>query len=313
MPRAVRIAAGLLEPGRDIQVSRGRRNRLFLSYSRQQINEHANSPIQRSAPPNPVMGSHSISIDYDTILLTMPEQPAKLLPLPENWSRALAVAAHPDDLEYGAASAIARWTSQGKEVGYLMVTKGEAGIDSMHPDETGRLRMQEEINSARVVRVDSVEFLNYADGVIEYGLLLRRDIARAIRKFKPDVLISGNHELTWSSGKLNMADHRAVGVAVLDAARDADNRWIFPELLAEGYEPWHGVKTIFIASAPKVTHYVDVTDFIDKGIESLKEHRIYIGNLSQSFDPDGFLRWGAAAIGELAGCDYAVGFDIMEL
>ena len=102
--------------------------------------------------------------------MTMPEQPAKLLPLPENWSRALAVAAHPDDLEYGAASAIARWTSQGKEVGYLMVTKGEAGIDSMHPDETGRLRMQEEINSARVVGVDSVEFLDCADGVVEYGL-----------------------------------------------------------------------------------------------------------------------------------------------
>ena len=199
----------------------------------------------------------------------MPEQPDKLLPLPENWSRALAVAAHPDDLEYGAASAIARWTSQGKEVGYLMVTKGEAGIDGMHPDETGRLRMQEEINSARVVGVDSVEFLDYADGVVEYGLPLRRDIARAIRKFKPDVLISGNYELTWSSGKLNMADHRAVGVAVLDAARDADNRWIFPELLAEGYEPWHGVKTVFIASAPKVTHYVDVTGFVDKGIESL--------------------------------------------
>ena len=243
----------------------------------------------------------------------MPEQPAKLLPLPENWSRALAVAAHPDDLEYGAASAIARWTSQGKEVGYLMVTKGEAGIDSMHPDETGSLRMQEEINSARVVGVDSVEFLDYADGVVENGLPLRRDIARAIRKFRPDVLISGNYELTWSSGKLNMADHRAVGVAVLDAARDADNRWIFPELLAEGYEPWHGVKTVFIASAPNITHYVDVTGFIDKGIESLKEHRVYIDNLSQSFDPEDFLSWGAAAFGERAGCDYAVGFGIMEL
>ena len=67
---------------------------------------------------------------------------------------------------------------------------------------------------------------------------------------------------------------------MLDAARDADNRWIFPELLAEGYEPWHGVKTVFIASAPKVTHYVDVTGFVDKGIESLKEHRVYIENLS---------------------------------
>ena len=243
----------------------------------------------------------------------MPEQPAKLLHLPENWNRALAIAAHPDDLEYGAASAIARWTSQGKQVGYLMVTKGEAGIDSMHPDETARLRMQEEINSARVVGVDYVEFLGFTDGVVEYGLPLRRAITREIRKFKPDVIISGNYELQWSTGNFNMSDHRSVGLAVLDAARDADNRWIFPELLEEDHEPWHGLKHIFIASPPKTTHYADVTDFIDKGIDSLKEHRVYIDNLSQDFNPEDFLSFGAAATGELAGCDYAVGFGIMEL
>ncbi len=243
----------------------------------------------------------------------MPEQPAKLLPLPEDWSRALAIAAHPDDLEYGAASAIARWTSQGKEVGYLMVTKGEAGIDSMHPNETARLRMKEEINSARVVGVDSVEFLDYKDGVIEYGLPLRRDISRAIRKFKPDVLISGNFEMFFPGGNFNFADHRAVGVAVLDAARDADNRWIFPELMDEGIEPWHDLKYIFTTSPPVTTHYVDVTDSIDKGIASLQEHKVYIENLSQDFDPEMFLSFGAAATGESAGCDYAVGFSLMEL
>lgn len=243
----------------------------------------------------------------------MTEQPDKLLPLPEDWSRALAIAAHPDDLEYGAASAIARWTSQGKEVGYVMVTKGEAGIDSMHPEETARLRMQEEINSARVVGVNHVEFLDFTDGVIEYGLPLRRAITREIRKFRPDVIISGNHELFFPGGSFNFADHRSVGVAALDAARDADNRWIFPELLEEGHEPWHGLKYIFITSQPVTTHYVDVTDYIDKGVESLKEHRVYIDNLSQDFDPEMFLSFGAAAIGETAGCDYAVGFGLMEM
>ena len=179
-----------------------------------------------------------------------------------------------------------------------MVTKGEAGIDSMHPEETARLRMQEEINSARVVGVDYVEFLGFTDGVVEYGLPLRRAITREIRKFKPDVIISGNYELQWSTGNFNMSDHRSVGLAVLDAARDADNRWIFPELLEEGHEPWHGLKHIFIASPPKTTHYVDVTDFIDKGIDSLKEHRVYIDNLSQDFNPEDFLSFGAAATGD---------------
>ena len=130
--------------------------------------------------------------------------PPSLSPSPKTGPEPLPSLPHPDDLEYGAASAIARWTSQGKEVGYLMVTKGEAGIDSMHPDETARLRMKEEINSARVVGVNSVEFLDYKDGVIEYGLPLRKDISRAIRKFKPDVLISGNFEMFFPWRQLQL-------------------------------------------------------------------------------------------------------------
>ena len=238
---------------------------------------------------------------------------SKLLKLPEKWHRALAVAAHPDDLEYGTASAIARWTSQGKEVFYLIVTKGEAGIDSIKPEETARLRVQEELSSARAVGVDTVEFLDYKDGVVEYGLPLRRDIARVIRRHRPDVIINGNYEMTWGGGSFNMADHRSVGIAALDAARDAGNRWIFPELLEEGYEPWDGVKMIFISHPPKSTHAVDVTDSIERGVASLREHKVYIDNLSQSFDPEEYLRWGAAETGERAGCEYAVAFGLLEL
>jgi len=93
----------------------------------------------------------------------------KLTPLDENWGRALAVVAYPNDLEYVAASAVARWTFQGIRVGYLLATRGEAGIDSMPAEKTGVLREQEEINSARQVGVQIIEFPDYADGVIEYG------------------------------------------------------------------------------------------------------------------------------------------------
>jgi len=195
----------------------------------------------------------------------------KLETLSEGWEKALAVAAHPDDLEYGVASAIARWTSQGKQVVYLFVTRGEAGIDSMTPEKAGPLREEEEKRSASIVGVDSVEFLDYRDGVVEYGLPLRRDIARAIRLHRPDVLITGNYHLTWGGINLNMADHRWVGLAVLDAARDAGNRWIFPELLDEGLEPWDKVRMICVAGSLHPTHAVDVTPYIDKGIASLKE------------------------------------------
>ena len=236
-----------------------------------------------------------------------------LNPLDENWEKALAVVAHPDDLEYGAASAVARWTAQGKQVSYLMVSRGEAGIDSMPPEETGPLREEEERVSARLVGVETVEFLDYQDGVIEYGLSLRRDIARAIRRHRPDVLVTLNFQLTFGGPELNMADHRWVGLAVLDAARDAANRWIFPELLQDGLQPWGGVKTVCIFGSPKADHAVDVTDYLDKGIASLKAHKAYIENLSGDFDPETFLRNNASTTGNRFGCSYAVGFEVMKI
>ncbi|MCX8250338.1 MAG: PIG-L family deacetylase [Dehalococcoidia bacterium] len=239
--------------------------------------------------------------------------PQKLLTLDEDWDRAVAVAAHPDDLEYGAASAIARWTDQGKEITYLLLTRGEAGIDGMHPRDAGPLREAEEVAGAAQVGVTVVDFLDYTDGVIEYGMDLRRDITRAFRKYKPDIVISGNHRLLFPSGKLNMADHRWAGLGVLDAARDAGNRWIFPELLAEGYEPWDGIRSVLTGGSGSPTHGVDVTDSLPRGIASLKEHKRYIEGLSFDFDPEEFLTWGAAAAGERLGVDYGVMFEVIGI
>ncbi|MBT3943850.1 MAG: PIG-L family deacetylase [Chloroflexi bacterium] len=241
------------------------------------------------------------------------ENTPKLLPFDEDWDRAVAVAAHPDDLEYGMASAIARWTDQGKEVTYLLLTRGEAGIDGMHPRDAGPLREAEEVAGAEKVGVSTVDFLGYTDGVIEYGMDLRRDITRAFRKYRPEVVISGNHRLTFPSGKLNMADHRWAGLAVLDAARDAGNRWIFPELLEEGFEPWDGVHSVLTGGSGSPSHGVDVTDSLDRGIASLKEHKKYIEGLSFDFDPEEFLTWGAAAGGERLGVDYGVMFEVIGI
>jgi LmbE family N-acetylglucosaminyl deacetylase len=242
----------------------------------------------------------------------MSSQP-RLEMLDENWNRGLAVVAHPDDLEYGAASAIARWTSQGKEIAYVLVTCGEKGIDGMGPGQAGEVRSEEERRSAAVVGVNNVEFLNREDGIIEYGLHLRRDIARMIRKYRPDVIVSINFHLTWGGSHLNMADHRVVGLAVLDAARDAGNRWIFPEFAAEGLEPWPGAHVACFSGSPNPTHAVDVTGHIDRGIASLREHAAYIAGLGGKFDPDSFLRGAARSAGTRAGCDLAVTFEVFSI
>ena len=233
--------------------------------------------------------------------------------VPEDWERALAIVAHPDDLEYGASGAIAKWTAAGKTVTYVLASRGEAGIDAWPPERTAPMREAEERESARLVGVETVELLHYHDGVIEYGLPLRRDLARAIRRHRPEVIITSNFELTWPSGTLNQADHRAVGLAVCDAARDAGNRWIFPELSAEGLEPWGGTRWIFVHAAPDATHACDIGDAIEPGIASLQAHRAYFENLGVEFDPGAFLREHAAEVGARLGCEYAVEFRVLSL
>lgn len=235
--------------------------------------------------------------------------------LEENFDSVLAVVAHPDDLEYGAASAIARWTAMGKRVGYLLITRGEAGIDGMAPEEAAPAREAEQHESARVCGVEEVEFLDYTDGIVEYGLDLRRDIARAVRRFRPEALVTNNFHLNWGgpSGPLNMADHRNVGLAALDGARDAGNRWIFTELLDEGHEPWNGVKAVLIPGSHQPTHAVDVTDCVDRGVESLKAHALYLKGLGGDFDPETFITMSLAGQGAAIGADYGVSFEVVPI
>lgn len=232
--------------------------------------------------------------------------------LAEDWDRALAVVAHPDDLEYGIASAVARWTDMGKEVIYLLVTSGEAGIDSMPPDECARVRREEEIRSAAVVGVDTVEFLAHPDGLVVEGLELRRDLATAIRRHRPDVILSLNFRDSVGHGALNHADHRNTGKALLDAVRDAANRWLF---VGAGGDAWGGVRFVAFGNAPDPTHAVDVTNHIDRGIASLEEHRVYLDALpagTAGTAPDPFLRGMAEAVGPGLGVRYAVGFEVIS-
>ena len=237
----------------------------------------------------------------------------KLPALDENWQRALAIVAHPDDMEFGASSAVARWTAQGKEISYILMTSGEAGIDGMPPEEAGPAREEEEIKSAAIVGVEKVEFLGYTDGVIEYNLDLRRDLARKIRRYRPEILITLSHHLTWPGGPLNMADHRWLAYGVMDAGRDAGNRWIFPELLDEGLEPWTGVRQVLLSGSPRPTHAVDISEYLEKGITSLQAHKLYIDNLAQGFDAVGFLTQAALETGKRTGFHYAVSFEAISI
>jgi LmbE family N-acetylglucosaminyl deacetylase len=220
--------------------------------------------------------------------------------MPADWQRALAVVAHPDDLEYGCAAAVAGWTDQGREVAYLLATRGEAGIDGIAPAECAPLREREQRASAAVVGVSVVEFLDHKDGVIEYGTDLRRDIAAAIRRHRPELVITLNHRDTWGGTAWNTPDHRAVGRATLDAAADAGNRWIFPELISEqGLEPWDGVRWVAVAGSTSPTHAVDAGPGLERSVASLLEHRLYIEGLTEQ-DPQEYCRTFLTRMAEMA-------------
>lgn len=206
--------------------------------------------------------------------------PAQVLPqfADDDFRRVLCVVAHPDDVEYGTSSAVAAWTARGVEVAYLLLTRGEAGIDGMAPAESAKLRTQEQITGSHAVGVTRVDFLDYPDGVLEYSLGMRRDITRAIRSFGPDAVLVGSWDIEFVAG-LNQADHRVAGLAAVDAVRDAGNRWVFPELIDEGLVP-HRVRWLLISGDPNPTHGVDVTgDALAAGIASLEAHAEYLAGI----------------------------------
>lgn len=229
---------------------------------------------------------------------------------PEDWDRALAIVAHPDDMEYGAASAVARWTDQGKDVRYLLVTRGEAGIASLPPSEVGPARVAEQQESCRLVGVEQLEFLDRPDGLVVADLALRRDLAEAIRRHRPEVVLSINFRESWGGPSWNHADHRAVGRGVLDAIRDAGNPWLFED---GGAEAWNGVRFAAFSGSPQPSHGVDVGDTIDRGIASLLCHELYLQNLGGDMANAGdFLRNNAQRAGPDLDVEYATTFELIN-
>ena len=232
-----------------------------------------------------------------------------LPPLPEDWSTALAVAAHPDDLEYGVAGAVARWTSTGKEVAYLLLTRGEAGIDALPPEQVAPLREAEQLRAAAEVGVSDVAFAEQADGHLQPDLSLRRDIARAVRRVRPDVLVASASR-DWG-GVPDQADHRAVAAVLVDAVRDAGNRWVHRELLDEGLPPWDGVRWIGFVLHAEPTHAVDLTGHLDRGMAALREHEQYFAQFGGP--PEQMIRDTVARAGARQGVEHALEVRLVRL
>ncbi|HVB05352.1 MAG TPA: PIG-L deacetylase family protein [Acidimicrobiales bacterium] len=189
-------------------------------------------------------------------------------------ARVLVVTAHPDDVDFGAAGTVARWREVGVEVAYLVCTDGEAGGSdrALGRAELAAVRREEQRRAAAAVGVETVEFLGRPDGSLAADLELRREIAAAIRRHRPDRVLCQSPERDYTRLPASHPDHLAAGAAAVAAVYpDARNPFAFPELLAAGLEP-HAVGELWLMAHPLANHHVDVTEHLEAKLAALHCH-----------------------------------------
>jgi LmbE family N-acetylglucosaminyl deacetylase len=195
----------------------------------------------------------------------------------------LVVLAHPDDPEFYCGGTVARWVTEGREVTYCLLTRGDKGDDDVgtDPEVLAQKRMTEQRAAAEVLGVKETIFLDHPDGYLTPDLALRRDVVRVIRQVRPEIIVTCDPTNFFPSDRyINHSDHRAAGQATLDAVFPAAGSGLyFPELLQEeGLKP-HKVEQVYVAGAQHPNTIVNVTKYLDRKVTALKEHASQIPNM----------------------------------
>jgi LmbE family N-acetylglucosaminyl deacetylase len=227
--------------------------------------------------------------------------------------RILCISAHPDDNEFTIGGSVARWAGEGRDVAFCLITTGGAGVNEHTPSPDGLIPVREKETraAARILGVSEVIFLGYTDGTLEPTLALRRDLTRVIRRYRPDIVVTGDPTVRYyGSEYMNHPDHRAAASAALDAVfPSSETSAIFPELLAEGLPP-HKVKQVFISGALQPDVFVDIGRTLRLKCRALKAHRSQVGKGEWV---DQLLTAWALRDGKKAGLRHAEAFRRMVL
>ncbi|MBM3959105.1 MAG: PIG-L family deacetylase [SAR202 cluster bacterium] len=228
-------------------------------------------------------------------------------------SKAMVVMAHADDAEFSCSGTVAKWCREGWEVVYVLCTDGSKGSDDleMTPEKLAAIRKQEQIEAGKILGIKTVEFLDYPDSYLTPSLDLRKDIARVIRKHKPDVLICPSPFRSFDNNSyIGHPDHMAAGEAALAAVYPtARDRLTYPDLIKEGLEP-HKVKEVWITmGGGAANHWVELTEeHLELSMKALKAHVSQVPP-----DVDSRMREWKARAGSLRGLRYAEAFRVFKL
>jgi LmbE family N-acetylglucosaminyl deacetylase len=227
----------------------------------------------------------------------------------------LGVAAHPDDLDFGASGTMAKFAHSGADVYYLILTDGSCGSEdrTIRPEELRDMRRQEQRNAGKIVGLADVFFCDYPDGALENSREVKCDVVKIIRQVKPDVVVAMDPSMLYSAerGFINHPDHRAAGQAALDAVFPlARDHLSFPKLLADGYEP-HKTKTMLLTNFDAHNYAVDITDFLDTKFQAIAAH---VSQVPKDFKPMRalFTDWAEQA-GRPYGYKYAEAFMRLDI
>jgi len=225
---------------------------------------------------------------------------------------AMAIVAHPDDIEFSCAGTMARWVKAGTQVCYVLCTSGDVGIDTpgMTRQNATVIREAEARAAAEIAGVKDIVFLGEPDGLLSPTLDLRRKLVREIRRFRPEVIVTGDPTRVWSGENyINHPDHRAASQAALDAAFPAAGQpQLFEELEQEGFKA-HKIRKVYITVWDEADVFVNIDETIDIKIEALRKHVSQMGD----WDPEPSIREWAAQRARGKEMTYAESFRVVTL
>ncbi len=225
---------------------------------------------------------------------------------------AMAIVAHPDDIEFSCVGTVARWVKAGARIAYVLCTSGDVGIDEpgMTKSRATEIRESESRAAAEVAGVREVIFLREPDGLLQATLELRKKLVREIRRFRPEVVITGDPTILWAGDDyINHPDHRAAATAALDAVFPAAGQPnLFEELAADGLRP-HKVRKVYVTGREQVELFVNIDETIDIKVAALRAHRSQM----KDWDPEERIKKWAQERAKGKEMSYAEAFRVVTL
>lgn len=226
---------------------------------------------------------------------------------------AMAIVAHPDDIEFSCAGTLARWARAGARISYVLCTSGDVGIDAegMTRQRAIEIREAEQREAARLAGASEVIFLREPDGMLVATLELRKRLVREIRRFRPEVVITGDPTIVWAgSDYINHPDHRAAATAALDAVFPAAGQPnLFEEIALEGFKA-HKPRKVYVNTwGNDAEVFVNIEETIEIKIAALRAH----ASQMKDWDPAESIRNWAAERAKGKEMAYAEGFRVVTL